>query len=107
MPLRLLAPAVAGFLRLVTNPRVFAQPDAIEHALGFIDSLLATPGVELAAVGEEWPIFRQLCVAGKPSGNAIPDVWLAAMTLQLGERMVTFDKGMRKLLRPDRLTVLA
>jgi len=29
------------------------------------------------------------------------------MVLRLGERMVTFDKGMKKLLRRDRLTVLA
>ena len=107
LPLRLLPPAVAGFLRLVTNPKVFAQPDSIEHALGFIDAILATPGVEMAAAGEEWPLLRKLCLAGKLRGNAIPDAWLAALVLQNGEHMVTFDKGMKKLLRNDRVTVLA
>jgi len=107
LPLRLLAPVVAGFLRLVTNPKVFADPDSIDQAVAFIDTLLKAPGVEIAAVGEEWPLFRQLCIHGRLAGNAIPDAWLAAMVLRLGERMVTFDKGMKKLLRHDRLTVLA
>ncbi|MSQ89308.1 MAG: PIN domain-containing protein [Betaproteobacteria bacterium] len=105
--LLLLAPVVAGFLRLVTNPKVFADPDSIDRAVAFIDTLLKAPGVEIAAVSEEWPLFRELCMHGRLAGNTIPDAWLAAMVLRLGERMVTFDKGMKKLLRPERLTVLA
>ncbi len=107
LPLRLLPPAVAGFLRLVTNPKVFVQPDRIEDAVAFIDALLDIPGVETVAIGEEWPVLRQLCLEGGLRGNAIPDAWLAALVLRLGDRLVTFDRGMKKLLRHDRVTVLS
>ena len=43
-----LLPMVAtAFLRLVTNQRVFTEPDSIEDAIAFIDTLLDTPGVEM------------------------------------------------------------
>jgi predicted nucleic acid-binding protein len=31
----------ASFLRLVTSPRIFQQPTPIDHAVAFIDALLA------------------------------------------------------------------
>ena len=105
--LMLLPPVITGFLRLVTNPKIFLVPDTIENAIGFVDALAGAPGVEVAVVGEEWPLLRQLGVQGKLQGNAIPDAWVAAIVLQLGEHLVTFDRGMKKLLRHDRLTVLS
>lgn len=107
VPLRLLPPVVAGFLRLVTNPRVFAQADAIEHAVAFIDALLDAPNVEMATDGDEWPRFRQLCMDGKLRGNAIPGAWLAAAVVQSGNHLVTFDADFKSLLRREQLTLLA
>lgn len=106
MPLRLLPLVVAGFLRLVTNPKVFVQPDPVEHAVAFVDALLASPLVQMAASGEEWPQLRQLCLDGSLRGNAIPDAWLAASVIRLGEHLVTFDAGFNKLLRREQLTLL-
>lgn len=106
MPLRLLPPVVASFLRLVTNPKVFAQPDPIAHAMAFVDALLASPAVEMAVVGEEWPHFRKLCLDEKLQGNAIPDAWLAAAVAHLGDHLVTFDAGFKRLLRREQLTLL-
>ena len=40
----------AGFLRLVTNVKVFPDPSPIKDALAFIDALLAVPGVEMLDV---------------------------------------------------------
>lgn len=107
MPVRLLPLVVAGFLRLVTNPKVFAQPDSVEHAVAFVDVLLESPLVEMAASSEEWPQLRQLCLGGSLRGNAIPDAWLAATVARLGEHLVTFDAGFKKLLRREQLTLLA
>jgi hypothetical protein len=106
-PLRLLPSVIAGFLRLVTNPRVFAQADPVEHAVAFIDALIDAPNVEMVAVGEEWPQFRQLCLDGNLQGNAIPDAWLAATVLRTGGHLVTFDADFKKLLRREQLTLLA
>ena len=39
-----LVPMIAtAFLRLVTNRRVFSEPDSIEDTLAFIDVILDTP----------------------------------------------------------------
>ena len=105
-PLRLLPPVVAGFLRIVTNTRVFVQADNIENAVAFIDALLGAPDVEITVVGEEWPHLRRLCLDGKLAGNAVPDAWLAAAVVQLGEHLVTFDAGLRKLLKRAQVTLL-
>ena len=51
---------LASFLRLVTSAKIFQDPTPIDAAVGFIDALLAVPGVHLAALGPEWPRLRQL-----------------------------------------------
>ena len=78
----------------------------MKEAVGFLDALVTKPGVEMPALGAEWPLFRQLCVEKKLTANDIPDAWLAAAVLQLGEHLVTFDSDFRKLLRRTQLTVL-
>lgn len=98
---------VASFLRLVTSAKIFQDPTPIDGAVGFIDALLAVPGVHLAALGLEWPRLRQLCLDKKLSGNGLPDAWLAAATLHLGEHLVSFDRDFRKLLGRSQFTLLA
>ncbi|MSQ52867.1 MAG: PIN domain-containing protein [Betaproteobacteria bacterium] len=97
---------VASYLRLVTNAKIFVQPTPVEQAMKFLDALLATPGVEMPSVGAEWPMLRQLCMEKKLSANSIPDAWLAAAVIQLGEHLVTFDAGFKKLLGRTQVTVL-
>lgn len=104
--LRLLPMVVTGFLRLVTNARVFSEPDPIEDAVAFIDALLGSPGVELAGTRVEWPLLRGLLLDRSLSGNDVPDAWIAAATQALGERLVTFDAGFRRLLPARDLILL-
>lgn len=104
--LRLMPFVVASFLRLVTNPRIFKHPTPLENAVDFVDALLAVPGVEMPVLGAEWPIFRQLCLNKKLTANAIPDAWLAANVVHLGEHLVTFDTDFKKLLPRTQVTVL-
>jgi hypothetical protein len=42
----------------------------------------------------------------KLSANDIPDAWLAAVVIQLGEHLVTFDTDFKKLLGRTQVTVL-
>jgi toxin-antitoxin system PIN domain toxin len=104
--LKLMPMVVAGFLRLVTNSKIFRHPTPVEEAVGFLDALLAVPGVEMPALGPEWPMLRQLCIDKNLTANDVPDAWLAAAVIQLGEHLVTFDADFRKLLRRTQLTVL-
>ena len=104
--LRLMPMVVASFLRLVTNAKIFVHPTPVENAVGFLDALLAVPGIEMPCLGAEWPIMRQLCLEKKLTANDIPDVWLAAAVIQLGEHLVTFDTDFKKLLKRAQVTIL-
>lgn len=98
---------IAGFLRLVTNPRVFVEPMPITSALAFIDALLKSPGVEIPTSGQEWPTLRELCAAQELTGNDVPDAWIAATVNTLHGHLVTFDGGFARLLSRRELTVLS
>jgi hypothetical protein len=104
--LRLMPMATASFLRLVTHPKIFVEPAPVEAATDFLDALLAVPGVEMPALGGEWPIFRQLCAEHRLAANAIPDAWLAAAVIHFGEHLLTFDADFRRLLQRSQLSVL-
>lgn len=104
--LALMPMVVAGFLRLVSSPRIFREPTPIEDAVAFVDALLAAQSVYLAPLGPEWPRLRQLCVDGQLKGNDVPDAWIAAATIHLGEHLVSFDRDFRKLIGKTQFTLL-
>jgi len=104
--LTLMPMVLASFLRLVTSPKIFQQATPIEDAVAFVDALLASPGVHLAALGPEWTRLRQLCLDKQLSGNDVPDAWVAAAVVQLGEHLVSFDRDFRKLLSRSQFTLL-
>ena len=97
---------LASVLRLVTSPKIFLQPTPIADAVGFIDAILAMPGVQLAPLGPEWHKLRQLCLDRQLGGNDLPDAWLAAAVDQQGEHLVSFDRDFKKLLGRARFTLL-
>ena len=96
---------VSGFIRLVTNVRIFPLVSNSAQAVEFIDWLLTDPKVQLLSQSSEWPVMRQLVIDKKLSANHIPDAWLASLAISLSESFVTFDKGFRQLL-PRSLLVL-
>jgi len=98
---------LASFLRLVTSPKIFQVATPIEDAVAFVDAVLASPGVHLAPLGPEWSKLRQLCLEKKLGGNDIPDAWLSAAVVHLGEHLVSFDRDFRKLLARKYFTLLA
>jgi predicted nucleic acid-binding protein len=98
---------LASFLRLVTSPRIFRVPIPIEDAVAFVDALLASPGVHLAASGPEWSRLRQFCLDKQLTGNDLPDAWLAAAVSCLGGHLVSFDRDFRRLPTRSQFTLLA
>ena len=104
--LTLMPMVLASFLRLVTSPKIFKLPTPIDEAVDFVDALLAISGAQLAALGPEWPRLRQLCVDKQLTGNDLPDAWLAAATIHLGEHLASFDRDFRKLIGRSQFTLL-
>ncbi len=104
---RMIPLVMISFLRLVTSPKIFKVATPVDNAIAFIDALLAAPGVEAAALGGEWPLLRKMCLEKKLRGNDLPDAWLAAAVIQLGEHLVTLDADFKRLLARRDVTVLA
>ena len=103
---RILPMVAASFLRLVTHPKIFVHPTPMDEAVQFLDALLTSPGVEMPDVGTEWPAFRRLCLDKRLTANDVPDAWIAASVMRLGEHLVSFDADFSKLLKKANFTRL-
>lgn len=84
---------LAGFLRLVTNPRIFAEPTSMSEAVELVDWLLVQPNARIVRPGERhWPIFRGFCLNSGIQGGRVSDAWLAALVLEHGLVWLTADR---------------
>lgn len=83
---------LAGFLRVVTHPRIFDPPTPPALALDFATAYRERPtAVPITPGGRHWAIFENLCRDTGSTGNLIPDAWLAALAIEHGCEFVTFD----------------
>lgn len=84
---------LAGFLRVVTHPRVFHPPTPLEPALGFVQAFRTRPNaVRIAPEARHWDIFVRLCRDTDARGNLVPDAWLAALAIEAGCEFITSDR---------------
>lgn len=104
--IELLPMIAAGFVRLVTNRRIFSAPNTAAQAHAFIRGLLAVPGVSMPAVGHEWRAFEKLCVDQELVGADVADGWIAAAVKANGLRLVTLDRAFARLLEPAECLLL-
>jgi uncharacterized protein len=97
---------LTSLIRLLTSPKIFKVPAPVAEAVEFVDAVSAMPGVQLAALGPEWPKLRRLCLDKNLRGNDLPDAWLSAAVEHIGEHFVSFDRDFKKLLSRGRFTLL-
>lgn len=84
---------LSGFVRIVTNPRVFRQPLSATDAFAFVDALRGQPNVIRIAPGpRHWELFRALCTALSAKGNLVADAYLAALAIEAGCEWITTDR---------------
>lgn len=87
--------AVAGFLRVVTNPRIFDRPAPTALALDFVHRLVTAPRARwLAPSRTTWARFEE--IVRQDAGvraNLVPDALLASLALAHGCRLATTDRG--------------
>lgn len=85
---------VAGFLRLVTNPRVFRDPTPLDQALSFARALLGSPSVTRMAEGARHSeLFLGLCARAGATGDRVPDAYLASLAIEHSATLMTADRG--------------
>ena len=84
---------LAGFLRVVTHPRIFHPPTPLEAALAFAHAFRERANaVPLVPGARHWSIFTRLGREAEARGNLVPDAWLAALAIESGCEFVTTDR---------------
>ena len=84
---------LSGVLRVVTHPRVFAEPSELEETLAFCELFLAHPRCVVVRPGSRhWTLFADLCRNAEVRGNLVPDAWFAALAMESGARWITLDR---------------
>jgi toxin-antitoxin system PIN domain toxin len=90
---------LSGFLRIVTNPKVFRQPTPMEAALAFTEALRTQPNCVPVEPGQRhWDIFTRLCRTAGVKGNLVPDAYLAALAIESGSEWITTDRDFSRFL---------
>jgi len=93
--LALVETVLLGMIRIVTSPRIMAEPAPTPLALRFVDALLAAPrGRRLAPTKATWERLQDITARDeRVRGPLVPDAWLAALALSHGCRLATADRG--------------
>ncbi|ANS79050.1 Toxin 1, PIN domain [Serinicoccus hydrothermalis] len=85
--------AALGFLRITTNPRVFAEPFTTDEALTALDAWLAHPGVTVPQPTTRHPqVLAGLLRESGTAGNLTTDAHIAALAVEHGAEVATFDR---------------
>jgi toxin-antitoxin system PIN domain toxin len=99
-PLGLPDIALSGFIRLMTDRRIFAHPTQPDEAWAAVDALLAAPAAMALRPGERhWTVFRQLANDITARANDIPDAYLAADALENNATWLSADRGFARFHR--------
>ena len=83
----------ASFVRIATNRRIFTVPTPLDDAFGFLRAVRAQPGHVAIVPGERHlEIFEGLCRTGDAIGDLAADAYLAAVAVEQGATMASFDR---------------
>ncbi len=89
--------SILGFLRILTNPRIIADPLPARLVTASVRSWLAHPNVDIVAPGNAHAdIFLDFRDLHGASGNLTTDAHLAAMAIEYSAEIATTDKYFAK-----------
>lgn len=94
---------LTGFLRIVTNQRIFADAAPVADAFGFLTRIRnARRARKLSSTEATWSTFDQLISKDRGiKANLVPDAYLAALAISYGCRIATADRGFARFDRLD------
>lgn len=91
-PFALSVLVLAGFLRVVTNPRIFHPPATLDQSFAFVSSLVERPNAHVVWPGpDHLDIFEKLCRDSGAAGKLVADAQHAAVAIEHGCTMVSTD----------------
>ena len=84
-PVALCYPTMLGFVRLVTNRRVFSNPLSLQEAVNYVDRWLEQPNVVIVVpTPTHWPLAKDLLNSSGAAGNLTTDAHIAALAVEHG-----------------------
>jgi uncharacterized protein len=84
---------VLAFIRISTDPRVYAHPRTPAEAIGLVGALLARPNVSIASPGDRhWAILTEVAASGRVRGSMLIDAHLAALAMEHGATLASSDR---------------
>jgi uncharacterized protein len=82
----------SGFVRIVTNPKIWEEPTTTDDALEFIERLRRRSNARLLTHGPaSWNVFARLCREARARGKLVADAYHAALAIEHGCELVTVD----------------
>jgi uncharacterized protein len=86
-------PALLGFLRLSTRSGIFSRPLDVDGALELMNAWLDHPAARVIAPTERHAaVLSGLLVARGRGGNVVSDAHIAALAIEHGAELGTFDR---------------
>lgn len=81
-----------AFIRIATNPRVMTAPLSAGEAFDQVEEWLAQPPATVVQPGRRHlPVCRELLEAAGTAGNLTNDAHLAALAIENGATLASFD----------------
>ena len=91
-PFALSVLVLSGFIRAVTNRRIFDPPSTLDQSFAFVSSLVERPTARIVGPGpDHLDILERLCRQSKVTGKLVADAQHAAVAIEHGCTMVSTD----------------
>lgn len=85
--------SVLGFVRVVTNPRIFRVPLLMDKAVAVVDDWFEQQSVEIVLpTPRHWATLRQMLTEGQAGGPMTTDAHIAALAIEHGATIYTTDR---------------
>ncbi len=82
-----------SFVRLASNRRIFAVPTSLTDAFSFLRAVRAQLGHVAVSPGpSHLELFERTCHAADAAGDLAADAHLAALAIEHGAELVSFDR---------------
>ena len=83
---------VIGFIRLVTNRRIFESPLSVTEALSYVEAWLAQPNTTVVVpTPRHWPLLATLLTSAGVAANLTTDAHIAALAIEQGYTVYSND----------------
>jgi uncharacterized protein len=102
-PFALTGLVLAGVVRVLTHPRIFAPPSDLGLVVAELERLVGAPrAIRVEPGRRHWRLFSELVATADARGNLVTDAWLAAVAMEHGCTLVTLDGDFARFSGLDR-----